>query len=295
MMATSNVKSAGFRPYLFEVWKQLYRQKTAMVGMAIIGILLFTALAAPLLSPHNPLEQNIEHRLEAPSWKYPLGTDQLGRCLMSRIIYGSRTSLKIAAMVVALTICIGTIIGLVSGYFGRVLGEILMRLTDIFTAFPGLILAMVIAGLLGPGLFNTMLALTAVGWTRYARVVRGSVLSVKQQTFVEAAKALGSSDMRILARHILPEVLSPLIVMGTLGMGSIVLMASALSFLGLGTQPPTSEWGSMLSNGRAFIWVAPHLTIFPGLAILITVIGFQLFGDGLQHALNPWKRHRVEL
>jgi len=269
------------RPHIKNL-RQLKKNKTAMVGLIIILFLVFVALFAPFVAPHDPYKQNLEKTLLLPCKEYPMGTDELGRCILSRIIFGTRISLQIGIIVTGLTACIGVLLGMMAGYYGGILDEIIMRIVDILLAFPGLVLALAIAGLLGPGLFNVMFALTIVGWTGYARVVRGSVLSVKEKEFVEAARAIGAGDMHILLCHILPNVVTPIIVMVTLGMGNVILAAASLSFLGLGAQPPTPEWGTMLNNGRAFMRMAPYLTTFPGMAIMITVLAFNLLGDGLR-------------
>ncbi|MEA3293555.1 MAG: nickel transporter permease, partial [Euryarchaeota archaeon] len=221
------------------------------------------------------------------------GTDNLGRCMLSRIIYGARISLQIGIIVVGITSVIGITLGMIAGYYGGVLDELIMRGVDILLVFPGIILALVIAGILGPGLFNVMLALAIVGWTGYARVVRGVVLSVKEKEYVESARALGVGDWYIITRHILPSCVAPIIVIATLGMAYVILAAAALSFLGLGAQPPTPEWGSMLNNGKNFMRTAPHLTIFPGLAIMITILAFNFIGDGLRDALDPRLREKA--
>lgn len=294
-----NVKNqgrpSGFQPYRIKLLRDFEAQKTGLLGTTIVLALILTALLAPLLALHDPYAQNMQLRLQPPSLEYPFGTDQLGRCMFSRVVYGSRISLAIASIVVICTASIGTVIGLVAGYGGRAADEILMRLVDIVSAFPSVVLAMVIVGILGPGLEHAMMAMVVVGWTRYARVVRGSVLDVKKSAFVESARALGASSFRILTRHILPEVLAPVLVTATFGMGSRILLASSLSFLGLGAQPPMPEWGAMLSDGRSQIWTAPHIMAFAGLAVFVTVTGFQLMGDGIQNALNPWKKRKVSL
>jgi len=223
-----------------------------------------------------------------------MGTDDLGRCLLSRIIYGARVSLQLGVIVVGIITVIGVTLGLISGYYGGIVDEIIMRLVDVVLAFPGIILALAVAGALGPGLFNVMLALAMVGWTGLARVVRGSVLSVKQKEFVESARALGCSDLHIMTRHILPNVMAPVIVLATLDMAFIILAAAGLSFLGLGAQPPTPEWGSMLNNGRAFMRTAPHLTTFPGLAIMVAVLAFNFLGDGLRDVLDPRQQRELK-
>lgn len=274
------------RPFT-RVFRRLRKHHLALIGAAILLVLVVIAILAPLVSPHDPLEQNLEGRLLLPRTEFPLGTDNLGRCILSRLIHGSRVSLQIGIMVVGITSITGVTLGLIAGYRGGLIDELIMRIVDILLAFPGIILALVIAGILGPSLSNVLLALAIVGWTSYVRVVRGSVLSVKEKEFIESARALGLSDLRIMFRHILPNVMAPVIVMATLGMAHVILAAAALSFLGLGAQPPTPEWGSMLNDGRAFMRTAPHLTVFPGLAIMVTVMAFNLLGDGLRDALDP--------
>nr|QNO57361.1 hypothetical protein DPOOOCMC_00019 [Methanosarcinales archaeon ANME-1 ERB7] len=266
---------------------QFKEHKIAMVGAVLILVLVLIAVFAPYIAPHDPIEINLKERLLAPNMEYPLGTDNLGRCMLSRIIYGARISLQLGIIVVGITSVIGITLGMIAGYYGGVLDELIMRGVDILLVFPGIILALVIAGILGPGLFNVMLALAIVGWTGYARVVRGVVLSVKEKEYVESARALGVGDRYIITRHILPSCVAPIIVIATLGMAYVILAAAALSFLGLGAQPPTPEWGSMLNNGKNFMRTAPHLTIFPGLAIMITILAFNFIGDGLRDALDP--------
>ncbi|MCL0048034.1 ABC transporter permease [Dehalococcoidia bacterium] len=270
-----------------EVFRRLKKHRLAMIGAAIILALVLIAVLAPFIAPHDPIEQNLEHRLLSPNTEYLLGTDNLGRCILSRLIHGTSVSLQIGVMVVGIAAFVGVTLGLIAGYRGGLTDELIMRIVDILLAFPGIILALAIAGILGPSLYNVMLALAVIGWTSYARVVRGSVLSVKEKEFVEAAQALGTGEARIMFRHILPNVMAPVIVMATLGMAHVILAAAALSFLGLGAQPPTPEWGSMLNDGRAFMRSAPHLTIFPGLAIMVTVLAFNFLGDGLRDILDP--------
>jgi peptide/nickel transport system permease protein len=274
--------------------QQLKKNKIAIIGLIIIISLVFIALFAPFIAPHDPIEQNLEKRLSPPSKEYPMGTDDLGRCLLSRIIYGARVSLQLGVIVVGIITVIGVTLGLISGYYGGIVDEIIMRLVDVVLAFPGIILALAVAGALGPGLFNVMLALAIVSWTGLARVVRGSVFSVKEKEFVESARALGCSDLHIMTRHILPNVMAPVIVLATLDMAFIILAAAGLSFLGLGAQPPTPEWGSMLNSGRAFMRTAPHLTTFPGLAIMIAVLAFNFLGDGLRDALDPRQQRELK-
>ena len=274
--------------------QQLKRNKIAMIGLVIIVSLALIAIFAPFIAPHDPVEQNLEKRLLSPSGEYPMGTDDLGRCLMSRIIYGARVTLQVGVITVGIITVIGVTLGLISGYCGGIVDEIIMRFVDVVLAFPGIILALAIAGALGPGLFNVMLALAMVGWTGLARVVRSSVLSIKEKEFVESARALGCSDLYIMTRHILPNVMAPVIVLATLDMAFIILAAAGMSFLGLGAQPPIPEWGSMLNGGRAFMRTAPHLTTFPGLAIMVTVLAFNFLGDGLRDALDPRQQQELK-
>jgi len=267
----------------------------AMVGIAVIFLFILMAIFAPFIAPHDPLEQNIVERLSSPSTEYPFGTDDLGRCVLSRVIYGARISLLIAIAIVGITTAVGTVLGLISGYYGGIIDEVIMRAVDVNIAFPGLVLAIVLASILGPGFLSLVIALSVVGWIGYARVIRGSVLSVKEKEFVEAAKALGVGDWRIMFQHILPNVIAPVMVLAMLTMGFTILIVSGFSFLGLGAQPPTPEWGYMLNEGRSFMRTAPHLMIFPGLAIIMTVLGFNLLGDALRDTMDPsLKRVKIE-
>ena len=278
-----------------EVFRELRNNKLALFGVIIIFLLIFIAIFAPFIAPHDPVDQELKKRLSSPSSEYPLGTDHLGRCILSRLIYGARISLPIAMTVIGITFAIGVTIGAISGYLGGVTDEIIMRIVDVLLTFPGLILALAIIAALGPGIFNAMIALVVVGWAGYTRIVRGSVLSVKEKEFVEGIRALGASDFYILVRHILPNVIAPVIPLAMLGIGYVILAVAGLSFLGLGAQPPTPEWGAMLNDGRAFMRSTPHLMIFPGLAIMITVLAFNLLGDGLRDALDPRARLREKV
>jgi len=266
------------------VWR---RSPLTIAGLALIAILALTALSAPLLAPADPLKQVLSTRLDPPSAEHWLGTDQLGRDILSRMIYGSRISLLIGVVVVGLAASVGTFVGLVAGYTGGWLDEALMRLTDVFFAFPALILAMAISGALGPSLTNAMIAIAVVSWPVYARLVRAQVLSLREREFVEAARSLGASGERVVWQHILPNTLAPLLVQASFDMGGAILSAAGLSFIGFGTQPPTAEWGVMISEGRNYIATHSWLSLFPGLAILLTVAAFNLIGDGLRDALDP--------
>lgn len=272
---------------------QLRKNKMALIGLAIILLLVIVAAIAPVFAPHHPYEQDLEKAFLPPSLEYPFGTDDFGRCIFSRIIFGTRISLAIGVVVTAISAVTGIILGMLAGFYSGIVDEVIMRIVDIFLAFPGLILALVIAGLLGPGMFNVLFALSLVGWMGYARVVRGVVLAEKEKNFVETARALGAGSLYIMYRHLLPNVLAPVIVMATLGIGQAILAAAGLSFLGLGAQPPVPVWGSMLNDGKIYLQTAPHLTIFPGLAIMITVLSFNFLGDGLRDLFDPRLREKT--
>jgi peptide/nickel transport system permease protein len=272
-------KGRGFR--------QLKKNRLAMVGLVLIGCLLGVATVGPLLSPYNPLVPDPINRLKGPSKAHPFGTDSLGRDILSRVIYGSRISIVIGLIAVSISLVPGTLLGLLSGFYGKKVDEPVMRLMDVMLAFPAILLAIFITAILGPSLMNTMIAVGIVYIPHYARIVRSSVLSLKEQEFVQAVRSIGGTNLRILALHILPNTIPPIIVYATLGMGTAVLQAAALGFLGLGAQPPTPEWGAMLSEGRQYIQLAPHVAAFPGIAIFALVLGFNLFGDGLRDILDP--------
>jgi peptide/nickel transport system permease protein len=289
------VKGFGPCKYALHFLKGVAENRPALLGLAILLVLVGTALLGHWLAPHDPLVQNLKARLTGPCWEYPFGTDDLGRCVLSRVICATRISLMLGAIIVGITAIFGSIVGLISGFRGGVTDEIIMRIVDVFLAFPGIILALVIAGILGPGLFNVMLALVVTGWTGYARLVRGCVMSAKERTFIEATKAIGGSSFYTMFRHILPEVVGPVIVMATLGMGWAILSAAALSFLGLGAQPPLPEWGSMLNSGRAYMKTAWYLSTFPGLAIMMSVLACNFLGDGLQDALGPKEKKHPDI
>ncbi|MFP3904288.1 MAG: nickel transporter permease [Armatimonadota bacterium] len=266
---------------------RLSHDRLAQIGAIVVLLVILAAVMLPWIAPHDPIRQFAGERLGGPQASFPLGTDQLGRCLLSRLVWGARASLGVALIVVAGAIVIGVPLGLISGYFGGAVDEIIMRVVDILLSFPGIIFAIVVVGVLGPSLLSVMIGLALVHWTSYARVVRGTVLEIKNRLFVEAAEAIGARRLRIMFVHILPHCLGPVLVMATLGMGHVILAAAAMSFLGLGAQPPTPEWGAMLNGARDFIRVAPALMIPPGLAIMITVLSFNLLGDALQDAIEP--------
>ena len=293
MKQAAPIPEAGewFRPYrsslLRDAIRRLLRDKLALIGLVILGLFVLTAILAPVLAPHDPLAQTLLDRRQPPSAKYLLGTDDLGRDLLSRIIYGTRKSLQVGVLSVSLAILVGAFIGALSGYLGGWVDTLVMRLMDIMLAFPALLLAIAIVTILGPGLLNMLYAIAIVSIPVYARIVRASVLRVKAEDYILASRAVGVGPGRILFRHVLPNCLTPLIVQGTLGIGTAILDAAGLSFLGLGAQPPEPEWGAMLGQGRFAVFSAPHIVLFPGLAIMLTVLGFNLLGDGLRDALDP--------
>ncbi len=276
-----------------EALRRLRKNRTAVAGLFIIVLFLLMALFAPYLAPHNPLEQSLYAKLKPPvwqpggSWAHVLGTDDFGRDLLSRLIYGARISMVVGVVSVSIALFFGTLAGSVAGFYGGLLDNAIMRFMDLLLAFPSILLAIVIVAFLGPSLQNAMIAIGVVSIPRYARLVRGSVLEEYAKDYVQAARALGASDGRLIFLHILPNCLAPLIVQTTLGFASAILEAAALSFLGLGAQPPTPEWGAMLANGRALILRAWWAVTFPGLMILFSVLGFNLMGDGLRDALDP--------
>jgi peptide/nickel transport system permease protein len=267
--------------------RQFASNRLNLIGLTLVLAVTFAAVFAPALAPAEPNEQDLLNRLDSPSAEHPMGTDQLGRDMLTRLLYGARISLRIAVSVVAITLAIGTAVGVVAGYAGGWVDEALMRFVDVLLAFPGILLALVIAGILGPSLTNIMIALAVVGWTQYARIVRGSVLSIKEKEFIKAAQLMDVSRPRIIARHVVPNVITPVVVLATMNMAYVILGTAALSFLGLGAQPPTPEWGTMLSQGRNHLQDAWWVVNFPGLAIMITVLGFNLLGDGLRDVLDP--------
>jgi len=269
------------------IWNQLRRNRAGLVGMTILALFLMAGAFAQSLAPHDPYEIALEAGLNKPSATYWLGQDELGRDLLSRIIYGARLSLVIGAIAVAIGVGVGVPLGALSGYFGGWFDLLLQRLIDIVLAFPGILLAIVLVAILGVGLPQVMVAVGIVSIPTYTRLVRGQVLAMRSQEFVDAARALGATSSRIIWRHVLPNALAVIIVQSTLQFASAILSAAALGFLGLGAQPPAAEWGSMLSNARQYIRLAPHSVTFPGVAIMLTVLGFNLLGDAIRDALDP--------
>jgi peptide/nickel transport system permease protein len=273
--------------------RRLARRRTALFGLVVVVLVLLTALAAPLLTSFDPVEQRIADRLKPPGWRdgagglHALGTDHLGRDLLARVIFGARPALLVGVAAVLISGVLGMVAGLLSGYFGGRVDDVLMRLGDVQLAFPFILLAIAVIGVLGPSLPVIIVVIGVSSWVIYARVVRGAALSVREREFVQAAHALGVRDWRIISRHILPNVFTPWLVVATLDMARVIVIESALSFLGLGVQPPAPTWGGMLADGRVYLTTSWWLATFPGLAILITVLGINLFGDGLRDTLDP--------
>jgi peptide/nickel transport system permease protein len=263
------------------------RRKIALVGLIIIAIFTLSAILADVLAPYDPSAVELGQRFLGPGVEHWFGTDNLGRDILSRVIAGSRISFQVGVLTVALSMLIGVPAGLIAGYVRGPVDSVIMRLVDVFLAFPVIILAIAIVAVRGPGLINVMLALVFVYWTTYARVMRGVTLVLREEDYVLAARSIGVSSLRIMFRHILPNALSPILVIASLGLGNAILSEAALSFLGLGIQPPLASWGSMLNFGMQFLRDEPHISIFPGMAIFITVLGFNLLGDGLRDALDP--------
>jgi peptide/nickel transport system permease protein len=276
------------RGLFIDAWRRLLASWNGRVGLAIVLLVITIGVGAPLVDPYDPrVDSNLIEARRAPSWQHPFGTDRLGRDMLRRVVHGTRISLTVGFLVVFASGTVGTLLGLTAGYFRGLVDSMIMRLIDILLAFPAILLAIAIVAVRGPGLTNTMIAVSIVGIPGYARVVRSMVLSIREREYVEAARMVGVSDLRIMFRHILPNSLSPIIVQATLGVGGAILFAAALGFLGLGAQPPSPEWGAMIGDGIPFLRQSPHMVFFPGMAIMLTVLGFNLLGDGLRDALDP--------
>lgn len=272
---------------IFEIWDRLKQNKLAMVGMAIVVLLVVCAVFADWIAPYNINEQNYPERFLYPSLSHPLGTDNYGRDILSRIIYGGRISLLVSLMAVACSVIVGGLIGAISGYFGGKVDTVIMRLTDILMAIPGTLLAICVSSMLGSGVWQTAVAVAVGGIAPSCRMMRATALSIRGEEYVEAARACGARNIRVILTHVIPNCLAPIIVDCTLRLGGNIMMISSLSFIGLGVQPPTPEWGSMLNAGREFIREFYPLITFPGLAIMLTMFGFNMFGDGLRDAMDP--------
>lgn len=284
---TAAAETARVEAPRWRVLRRLARNRLAMLGLAIIAIFVALAVLAPWIAPHDPLRSSFAKRLQPPSAEHWLGTDELGRDMFSRLLYGARISLRIGLISVFIGTVIGVPLGAISAYYGGWVDLIVQRVIDVMLAFPGILLAIVLVSTLGVGLENVMIAVGIVSVPVYTRLVRGSALALKRKDFVEAARAAGARDLVIIARHILPNCVAPVIVQSTLQVGSSILWAAGLGFLGLGAQPPTPEWGTILSRGRQYLLVAPHITTATGLSIMLVVLGFNLLGDGLRDALDP--------
>jgi len=258
-------------------------------GAFLVCLAAVAALIGPGLTPFDPASQELALRLAPPSWGHPFGLDELGRDILARVLAGARISFFVGLTVVSVSAVVGTVLGAVAGYFGGVLDEVISRIVDTLLAFPGLLLAIALVAVLGPSLVNVLVALTIIGWVGYARLVRGQVLRAREFEYVQAARALGAGTPRILWRHVVPSAIPALVVQATLGMAGAIIGEASLSFLGLGVQPPAPSWGTMLTGGRAHILDAPHVTIFPGLAIALLVLGFNFLGDGLRDRIDPRK------
>lgn len=287
---TMNGRKRIRRGPLAGVMFRLRKSPLAMFGMAVMLILVFCALFADIIAPHNYAAQNLDHMFETPSRRFLLGTDEFGRDILSRLIYGARVSLQVGLIAVSIALAAGGTLGAVAGYYGGKADNCIMRVMDVLLSIPGMLLAIAIAASLGPGLMNMMIAVGISATPRYARIVRSSVLTIRGMEFVEAAQAVGSSDFRIIMKHIIPNSMAPIIVQSTLGVAAAILNAAGLSFIGLGIQPPNPEWGAMLSGGRQYIRDYPHLTLYPGLTIMLTILALNFLGDGLRDALDPKQR-----
>jgi peptide/nickel transport system permease protein len=260
---------------------------TMKIGGLIVGSTVLAAMIGPWIVPYDPAVQNLPLRLAGPSLAHPLGLDELGRDVLARICSGARISLAVGLVVVGVSAIAGLVLGAIAGYFGGLVDDAISRVSDVLLAFPGLLLAIALVAVLGPSLVNVVLALSVIGWVAYARLVRGQVLRTRELEYVHAARALGARVPRILWRHVIPSTVPSLVVQSTLGMAAAIIAEASLSFLGLGVQPPTPSWGTMINGGRAHLIDAPHLTVFPGLAIALLVLGFNFLGDGLRDAIDP--------
>ncbi len=292
-----SIKSEAIAPPKSQLWetiKLMRHNKLAILGVVIILFLIIFSFIGDSIAPYDPIAMDISARLQPPSWAHVFGTDDFGRDVFSRVIVATKVSLKVGVISVGISLTLGTFLGAISGYYGGWIDEIIMRIMDILFAFPAILLAIAILAALGPGVENAMIAIGIVYTPIFARITRGSVITVREDVYVDAARNLGASDARIIFFHILPNVIAPIIVETTLSLAFAILSEAALSFLGLGTQPPDPSWGRMLSESRGFIQDAPWLGIFPGLVIMLTVMGFNFLGDGLRDALDPQMRDVLE-
>ncbi len=272
--------------------KEIWRHSLGLAGLSVVLLLVVVAVLAPFIAPYNPYAINVEHVLQPPSLAHLCGTDLLGRDVLSRLIYGARVSLEVGIIAVGISIAIGVVLGALAGYFGGLVDSLISRLIDIMLCFPSIFLILAVIAYLEPSIVNIMIVIGLTSWMGVARLVRAEFLSLKEREFVLAEKALGASAPRIIFYHILPNALHPILVSATLGVGSAILVESALSFLGLGVQPPTPSWGNMLTEGKETLEIAWWLSVFPGLAILLTVLAFNLLGEAIQELTDPRRKHR---
>lgn len=271
--------------------KKALRNPSTLLGFSLIITFLFVAILGPSIASHDPLAIDVFNKLKPPSRKHFMGTDELGRDIFSRVVYGTRQTLQAGVTIVSIALVIGTLLGAIAGFWGGITEMLIMRTVDVFMAFPYLVLALAVAAALGPSLIHAVIALSVAWWPWYTRLVRGQILSVKENVYVEAEKAVGTSSLRILFRHILPNCMSPVVVLATLDMGMAIIMAAGLSFIGVGAQPPSPEWGAMLSTGRNYLTTAWWYPTFPGIALSLAVLGFNLLGDSFRDLLDPrWRR-----
>ena len=286
-----NETAAAVRPSRWkEIWEIALRNKLTLTGFIIVGLVVLVGLLAPVLAPYDPNLMDIPARLQGPSSAHPFGTDEMGRDILSRVMYGARISIAVGVIIVAVSAAIGVVLGSLSGYFGGKADQAVLAVTDMILAFPSMVLALALTAAMGPGLLNTMLAVIIVRIPMYTRLMRGQVLVQKEQQYVRAARTFGEKPFWIVARHIVPNCLTPLMVQMTLGIGDAILIASSMSFIGLGAQPPTPEWGAMISTARVYAIDQWWYAAFPGLSILITIMGFNLIGDGIRDILDPRSR-----
>ncbi|UCH24282.1 MAG: ABC transporter permease [Trueperaceae bacterium] len=286
MAVASNVRSAAISPGR-QVLTRLWRSGSFMVGFSTLVVLVALSLAAPALTPYNPIKINTRERLQPPGLNHPFGTDQMGRDILSRVLHGGRLSLPMGVVPVAIAAVVGMMLGVIAGFYGRWVDLVIMRVADVWIAFPPILMALAVVTILGTGLTNIMIALGIAWIPYYTRMARGTVISAKERVYVEAARALGSQDGRIMLKHIFPNVLTPILVMATMGVANAILAGAALNFLGLGAQAPAPEWGTMLADGRQFIRLGWWIGLFPGVTIAVTVLAANLAGDGLRDALDP--------
>jgi len=278
------------RSFMYDAWRGLLRSRSAIAGGIVLALLILLAIFAPLLSSYDPTAVALRTRLQSPSAAHFFGTDEFGRDILTRVFYGARISLPVGLIALAIGASLGTLVGLIAGFYGKVVDAVLMWIVDVMLAFPGLLLALLVVAILGVDLRNVMIAVGASMIPRFARLVRGTVLSAKENLYVDAARAIGVPERQILARHVLPNVISPVIILATLSLGVAILTAAGLSFVGLGAKPPSPEWGTMIAEGRQFLQHQWWVGTFPGVAILLTVLAVNLIGDGLRDALDPRMR-----